>query len=100
MFQTSPCCICPRHSARRSAWRATIDSPRVPRTMSFSSAKEGEAAVTRAPSDRNTRVAPAATRATSASTGSRPPRSGVQATRHPWIDGRRTAAAIARVSTS
>ena len=100
MFQTRPFCISPRHSASRSAWSAAIENPRVPSTMSFSSAKDGDAVVTRAPSERNTRLAPAATRATSASTGMSPPRSGVQATRQPRTEGRRTAAGKARVSTS
>ena len=100
MFQTRPFCISPRHLASRSPCSAAMKSPRVPSTMSFSSVKDGEAVVTRAPSDRNTRPAPAATRATSASTGMSPSRSGVQATRKPRTEGRRTAAEKARVSTS
>ncbi len=100
MFHTRPFCISLRHWGSLSAWSATMDSPRVPRTISSSSANDGDAVRTRAPRVRQTRVACSATRATSGSTGMRPPRSGVHATRHPRTEGRRTAARKIRVSTS
>ena len=65
--------------------------PRVPSTISFTSLKSGHAASTVAPSERKTRGRASATRATSASTGISPLRSGVHATRQPLTDGALTA---------
>ena len=100
MFQTSPFCIWSRHSGSLSACAATMVSPRVPRTISLSSLKSGHAGWTFAPSERKIRVAPLATRATSSSTGIRPLRSGVHATRQPLTDGALTARVNWRTSTS
>jgi hypothetical protein len=74
--------------------------PRVERTMSWSSVKSGEAAFTLAPSDRKTFDASSATFATSASTGIRPFRSGVHATRQPLIAGALTARRNSPVSAA
>jgi hypothetical protein len=73
--------------------------PRVDRTMSFVSAKFGEAASTLAPRERKIRAPCSATAATSESTGMSPSRSGVHATRHPVTTGVRTAFTNSRVST-
>ena len=98
MFQTSPFCIWSFHLASLSAWLATMASPRVPRTMSLISLKSQQADSTLAPRERKTRVALSATRATSPSTGMRPLRSGVHATRQPLIEGDLTARGKAAVS--
>ena len=100
MFHRRPFCSLSRHCGSLSAWRATMERPRVPSTMSLTSANDGQADSTRAPSARKTRVAPCAIRATSASTGIRPSRSGVHAIRQPLTAGDFVARANARVSTS
>ncbi len=77
-----------------------MERPRVASTIPFTSLKSGHAVSTRAPSDLKIRVAPSATRATSASTGTTPGSSGVHATRQPFTDGALTARRNSRVSTS
>ena len=100
MFHRSPFCSLSFHWGSLSACRATMERPRVPSTMSLTSEKSGHAWSTRAPSERKTRQAPAATRATSASTGMRPFRSGVHAMRSPFTEGDRSACVKTRVSTA
>ena len=100
MFHTRPFCISFFQRGRCWAWLATIATPRVPSTMSFTSLKSGQPASRRAPSERKTRVAPSATRAISSSTGIRPARSGVHAMRQPLTDGAFTACVNSRVSTA
>src|SRR5258705_13974574 len=73
---------------------------RVPRTMSFTPEKSGQAVSILAPRLRNTRIARWATAATSSSTGRSPRRSGAHAIRQPLTDGALTARANWLVATS
>jgi hypothetical protein len=100
VFSTSPSWSTARCSGSLSAWRATIRSPRVRRTISGTSLRSGPAASTRAPAERNTATAPSNTVRTSSSIVIKPPRSGVHATVEPFTDGVFTALTSSRGSTS
>ena len=99
MFHTRPFCISffQRGSCCGVAGHHR-DAARVPSTMSFTSLKSGQPASTRAPSERKTRARLPRRARPRASTGMRPPRSGVHAMRQPLTDGAVTAAReLARV---
>ena len=95
MLPRRPACNASPWSRMWSSWYTTIDRPRVARTIACRSVKSGLARSVRAPSRPSVRTASSQIAATSGSTGSRPSRSGVNATRHRRSTASRTAAAYA-----
>ena len=100
MLPRSPAWSTSPWSRRSASWPTTIDSPRVARTISRRPATSGVARSSRAPSRPRVSAAASQIAAISGSTGSRPPRSGVKATRRPVTSGAAAAAGNAAVSTS